>query len=182
MGSYCCIKTTKTQKNSSIKLDELPKKSDSFILNLKNEYLPPNKGLNPDLRNLYQNQSNVITKTGTFEKRESNKNIKNLSKKKTKDKEICKFEININKCNNNNEPLTVIISDLDYLKTNKCLDTHLSDSLNIHRRRKAFELLPLKGKNCLSSSPQNIIQLNFFDSDEEVYIKAKTIEKSKNTN
>ena len=56
MGSYCCIKTAKTQKNSSIKLDELPKKSDSFILNLKNEYLPPNKGLNPDLRNLYQNQ------------------------------------------------------------------------------------------------------------------------------
>ena len=179
MGSYCCIKTTKTQKNSSIKLDELPKKSDSFILNLKNEYLPPNKGLNPDLRNLYQNQSNVITKTGTFEKRESNKNIKNLSKKKTKDKEICKFEININKYNNNNEPLTVIISDLDYLKTNKCLDTHLSASLNIHRRRKAFELLPLKGKNCLSSSPQKIIQLNFFDSDEEVYTKAKTIEKSK---
>ena len=59
MGSYCCIKTTKTQKNSSIKLDELPKKSDSFILNLKNEYLPPNKGLNPDLRNLNQNQNNL---------------------------------------------------------------------------------------------------------------------------
>ena len=51
--------------------------------------------------------------------------------------------------------------------------------MNIHRRRKAFELLPLKGKNCLSSSPQNIIQLHFFFFFEEVFTMSNTIHISK---
>ena len=77
MGSTCCIKSEVFKKDSSIKIEELPKKTNIDLNNSKpnikmNYYSPPN-------------QSNKITKSCTPEKKKKKK--KNKKKKEEKKKE-----------------------------------------------------------------------------------------------
>ena len=84
MGSYCCIKTISTQKESSIRIEELSK----GISNLNNkisEYIPITKKISLDIKNTSLNQSNLITKAGTFEKKSpQKKKLINIQKIKNK--------------------------------------------------------------------------------------------------
>ena len=72
MGSYCCIKTISTQKESSIRIEELSK-GISNLNNKKNEYIPLKKKISLDIKNYSPNQSNLITKANTFEKKSPQK-------------------------------------------------------------------------------------------------------------
>ena len=192
MGSYCCIKTISTQKESSIRIEEFSK-GISNLNNKKNEYIPLKKKISLDIKNYSPNQSNLITKANTFEKKSPQKKKIN-QKKKNKIEEIKKRnkENNTNDNNNNKKSnintekklLKLNINDLDNLRTNKYYCLYSSVSMN-QRKRKIFELLPSKGKlNFLSSTPlkEKFIKLNCFDSDRDEYnssTKCKTLEKFK---
>ena len=180
MGSSCCIKSLPSNKESLIKLEELTKKNENITCQLNNENIPSKQKINYDSKNTFH-QSNLVTKPGTLEKKETNKKQSKKSTIKIKEEEEEKNNIieNINE-RKIKKPLTLKFNILDKINKN-----HLSLSVINNRRRKLFEELP-KGKlSFLSSSPtkERLIKINFYDSDDEYFssTKCKTIEKKKIT-
>ena len=181
MGSSCCIKSVTSNKESLIKLEELTKKKETIISQLNNENIPSIQKINLDTKNTFH-QSNLVTKPGTLEKKETyNKQTKKkqsfIKEKKIEEEKNNKIE-NINE-KQNKKPLLLRFNNLEYMNIN-----HLSYSVINNRRRKLFEELPLKGQlSFLSSSPkkERIIKINFYESDDEYFssTKCKTIEKIK---
>ena len=178
MGSSCCIKSVTTNKESLIKLEEPTIKKETIISQLNNENIPSKQKINYDSKNTFH-QSNLVTKPGTLEKKETNKKQskkKNINIEEKKEEEEKNNIIEIRK---NKKPITLKFNNLEYMNIN-----HLSFSVINNRRRKLFEELPSNGQlNFLSSSPkkERMIKINFYESDDEYFssTKCKTIEKIK---